>query len=191
MASEWETVIGLECHVQLATKSKLFSPAPSRYGDAPNANVDVVDAGLPGVLPVVNDEAVRKLLKLTTRISTKNMYAFSCTGAISQYTDPRQIVAEFVGVRRALYVRRKQLEEALMTSRVLRLANQCRFLEMLAEVCVRNSVGVRHLSSCLPLRLACDGERETCCRNSVFCGGAGSSSDPLYELSVLWFPLSG
>ena len=93
----------------------------------------------------LNDVAVRKLLKLTTKISTKNMYAFSCTGAISQYTDPRQIVAEFVGVRRALYVRRKQLEEALMASRVLRLANQCRFLEMLAEVCVCINVGMRHL----------------------------------------------
>jgi aspartyl-tRNA(Asn)/glutamyl-tRNA(Gln) amidotransferase subunit B len=62
--SEWETVIGLECHVQLATKSKLFSPAPSRYGDPPNTNVDVVDAGLPGVLPVVNDEAVRMAVTL-------------------------------------------------------------------------------------------------------------------------------
>ena len=60
----YETVIGLECHVQLSTASKLFSPAPSHYGDAPNTNVDVVDAGLPGVLPVLNSRAVDFAIRL-------------------------------------------------------------------------------------------------------------------------------
>jgi aspartyl-tRNA(Asn)/glutamyl-tRNA(Gln) amidotransferase subunit B len=60
----YETVIGLETHVQLNTVSKLFSPAPNRYGDAPNTNVDVVDAGLPGVLPVPNAAAIWCAVKL-------------------------------------------------------------------------------------------------------------------------------
>ena len=78
-------------------------------------------------------ELVRKTLKLTTRLSTKNMYAFSPTGAITQYNDPRQIITEFVPVRRALYARRKQREEALIGSRLLRLSNQGRFLELIAQ----------------------------------------------------------
>ena len=56
---EWEPVIGLEIHVQLATKSKLFSGAATRYGAAPNVQACAVDLGLPGVLPVINAEAVR------------------------------------------------------------------------------------------------------------------------------------
>ena len=51
-------VVGLEVHVHLATKSKLFSPAPVRYGDAPNHAVHPVDLGLPGVLPVMNERVV-------------------------------------------------------------------------------------------------------------------------------------
>ena len=55
----WEPVIGLEIHVQLATRSKLFSGAATRYGAAPNVQACAVDLGLPGVLPVINAEAVR------------------------------------------------------------------------------------------------------------------------------------
>jgi aspartyl-tRNA(Asn)/glutamyl-tRNA(Gln) amidotransferase subunit B len=62
--SEWELVVGLECHVQLLTASKLFSPARNRYGDEPNTNVDVVDVGLPGVLPVLNGKAVELAVRL-------------------------------------------------------------------------------------------------------------------------------
>lgn len=63
-ATDWELVIGLEVHVQLLTRSKLFSPAPSRYGDGPNHNVDVVDVALPGTLPVTNAAAVDMALAL-------------------------------------------------------------------------------------------------------------------------------
>jgi aspartyl-tRNA(Asn)/glutamyl-tRNA(Gln) amidotransferase subunit B len=56
--SAWETVIGLEIHVQLKTKSKLFSSAPNRFGDEPNTNISVVCTGQPGALPVLNKEAV-------------------------------------------------------------------------------------------------------------------------------------
>ncbi|MEL7310551.1 MAG: Asp-tRNA(Asn)/Glu-tRNA(Gln) amidotransferase subunit GatB [Pseudomonadota bacterium] len=55
----WETVIGLEIHVQLATRSKIFSSAPTAYGAEPNSQANVVDLGFPGVLPVLNEEAVR------------------------------------------------------------------------------------------------------------------------------------
>ncbi len=55
---DWETVVGLEVHVELATDTKLFSAAPSRFGDEPNTNVTPVCLGLPGSLPVLNRRAV-------------------------------------------------------------------------------------------------------------------------------------
>ncbi len=56
---EWETVIGLEIHAQLATKSKIFSSAATAYGAEPNTQACAIDLGLPGVLPVLNREVVR------------------------------------------------------------------------------------------------------------------------------------
>jgi len=56
---EWETVIGLEIHAQLSTKSKLFSGSSTKYGQEPNTQANVVDLAMPGVLPVLNTEAVR------------------------------------------------------------------------------------------------------------------------------------
>jgi len=56
---EWETVIGLEVHVQLATKSKIFSGASTAFGAAPNTQACAVDLALPGTLPVLNEQAVR------------------------------------------------------------------------------------------------------------------------------------
>ena len=61
---QWETVIGLEVHVQLATASKLFSSARNQFGDTPNSNACAIDLGFPGTLPVVNKEAVRMAAKL-------------------------------------------------------------------------------------------------------------------------------
>ncbi len=55
----WESVIGLEIHAQLATRSKIFSGSPTAYGAAPNTQANLVDLGYPGVLPVLNAEAVR------------------------------------------------------------------------------------------------------------------------------------
>ena len=60
---DWETVIGLEIHVQLATHSKIFSAASTAYGAAPNTQACAVDLGMPGVLPVLNAEAVRMAVK--------------------------------------------------------------------------------------------------------------------------------
>ncbi len=62
--SDWEIVVGLEVHVQLKTARKLFSPAAVRFGQAPNADVDAVDTGLPGALPVLNPQAVEMAVKV-------------------------------------------------------------------------------------------------------------------------------
>ncbi len=59
MSTPWEVVIGLEIHTQLATDSKIFSGASTAYGAAPNTQACLVDLGYPGVLPVLNAEAVR------------------------------------------------------------------------------------------------------------------------------------
>lgn len=56
--TEWEIVVGLEVHVELATNTKLFSHAPNRFGDDPNTNITPVCLGLPGSLPVLNRKAV-------------------------------------------------------------------------------------------------------------------------------------
>ena len=56
---DWETVIGLEIHAQLATSSKIFSGSSTTYGAQPNTQASAVDLGLPGVLPVLNEEVVR------------------------------------------------------------------------------------------------------------------------------------
>jgi aspartyl-tRNA(Asn)/glutamyl-tRNA(Gln) amidotransferase subunit B len=60
---EWEVVIGLEIHAQLATKSKIFSGSSTEYGAEPNTQASAVDLGLPGVLPVLNEEAVKMAIK--------------------------------------------------------------------------------------------------------------------------------
>jgi aspartyl-tRNA(Asn)/glutamyl-tRNA(Gln) amidotransferase subunit B len=60
---DWEVVIGLEIHAQLATNSKIFSGSSTAYGAEPNTQANAVDLGLPGVLPVLNEEAVRMAAK--------------------------------------------------------------------------------------------------------------------------------
>jgi aspartyl-tRNA(Asn)/glutamyl-tRNA(Gln) amidotransferase subunit B len=75
----WETVIGLEIHAQLATRSKIFSSAATAYGAAPNAQANLVDLGYPGVLPVLNREAVRMAVKfglaIGAQISPRSIFA--------------------------------------------------------------------------------------------------------------------
>jgi len=68
---EWETVIGLEIHTQLATKSKIFSGAPTAYGAVPNTQACAVDLGLPGVLPVLNKEVVTMAIKFGLAIGAQ------------------------------------------------------------------------------------------------------------------------
>ena len=68
---EWETVIGLEIHAQLATKSKIFSGASTIYGAKPNTQACAVDLGLPGVLPVINEQAILMAIKFGLAIGAE------------------------------------------------------------------------------------------------------------------------
>ncbi len=68
---EWETVIGLEIHAQLATRSKIFSGSSTAYGAPPNAQASLIDLGYPGVLPVLNVAAVRMAVKLGLAINAR------------------------------------------------------------------------------------------------------------------------
>jgi aspartyl-tRNA(Asn)/glutamyl-tRNA(Gln) amidotransferase subunit B len=76
---EWETVIGLEIHAQLATQSKIFSSSATAYGAPPNAQANLVDLGYPGVLPVLNSEAVRMAvlfgLAIDARVAPRSVFA--------------------------------------------------------------------------------------------------------------------
>jgi aspartyl-tRNA(Asn)/glutamyl-tRNA(Gln) amidotransferase subunit B len=69
--SDWEVVIGLEIHAQLATKSKIFSGSATAYGAPPNSQADLVDLAYPGVLPVLNAEAVRMAVKFGLSIGAE------------------------------------------------------------------------------------------------------------------------
>ena len=60
---DWEVVIGLEVHAQITSQSKLFSGASTAFGSEPNANVSLVDAAMPGMLPVVNGECIRQAVR--------------------------------------------------------------------------------------------------------------------------------
>jgi len=75
----WESVIGLEIHVQLATDSKIFSSSPTKFGAEQNIQASIIDLGLPGVLPVLNKEAVNKAisfgLAINADISKKTIFA--------------------------------------------------------------------------------------------------------------------
>lgn len=98
--SPWELVVGLEVHAQVISQSKLFSGASASYGGEPNTHVSLVDAGFPGMLPVINRECVAQAVRtglglkarvnLESRFDRKNyFYADLPTGyQISQFTHP-------------------------------------------------------------------------------------------------------
>jgi aspartyl-tRNA(Asn)/glutamyl-tRNA(Gln) amidotransferase subunit B len=77
--TEWETVIGLEIHAQLMTRSKIFSRSATAYGAPPNAQANLVDLAYPGVLPVLNAEAVRMAVKfglaINARVARRSIFA--------------------------------------------------------------------------------------------------------------------
>jgi aspartyl-tRNA(Asn)/glutamyl-tRNA(Gln) amidotransferase subunit B len=125
---DWETVIGLEIHAQLATRSKIFSGSPTAYGAAPNVQANLVDLGYPGVLPVLNREAVRMAVKFGLAIGAgvarrsifarKNYFYPDLPKGyqISQYEQP--VVAKGAveilledGTRKTVGVTRAHLEE--------------------------------------------------------------------------------
>jgi aspartyl-tRNA(Asn)/glutamyl-tRNA(Gln) amidotransferase subunit B len=70
-AMSWETVIGLEIHAQLATRTKIFSGSSTAFGAAPNTQANLVDLGYPGVLPVLNQNAVKMAVKFGLAVGAK------------------------------------------------------------------------------------------------------------------------
>src|SRR3990170_1464421 len=74
----WEVVIGMEVHAQVTSKSKLFSGASTAFGGEPNSHVSLVDAAMPGMLPVINEECVRQAIRtglgLNARINLKSVF---------------------------------------------------------------------------------------------------------------------
>jgi len=68
---DWEIIIGLEVHAQVASKSKLFSGSATDYGSAPNTQVSLVDAGMPGMLPVVNEFCIEQAVKTGFGLNAK------------------------------------------------------------------------------------------------------------------------
>lgn len=75
---EWEMVIGMEIHAQVTSNSKLFSGAPTAFGGEPNSHVSLVDAAMPGMLPVINEECVRQAVRtglgLNAQINLRSVF---------------------------------------------------------------------------------------------------------------------
>ena len=75
---DWEVVVGMEVHAQVTSKAKLFSGASTEFGGAPNSHVSLVDAAMPGMLPVINDECVRQAVRtglgLKAKINLKSVF---------------------------------------------------------------------------------------------------------------------
>jgi aspartyl-tRNA(Asn)/glutamyl-tRNA(Gln) amidotransferase subunit B len=124
----WETVIGLEIHAQLATRSKIFSGSATAYGAEPNTQANLVDLGYPGVLPVLNGDAVRMAIRFGiatgSKIARRSIFArknyfypdLPKGYQISQYERPvvedgsLEIVLED-GTRKTIGITRAHLEE--------------------------------------------------------------------------------
>jgi aspartyl-tRNA(Asn)/glutamyl-tRNA(Gln) amidotransferase subunit B len=75
---DWEVVVGMEVHAQVTSKSKLFSGASTEFGGAPNSHVSLVDAAMPGMLPVINEECVKQAIRtglgLKAKINVKSVF---------------------------------------------------------------------------------------------------------------------
>jgi len=75
---DWEVVIGMEVHAQVTSQAKLFSGASTEFGGAPNSHVSLVDAAMPGMLPVINEECVRQAIRtglgLEAKINLKSVF---------------------------------------------------------------------------------------------------------------------
>src|SRR6476660_9740654 len=75
---DWEVVIGMEVHAQVTSQAKLFSGASTEFGGAPNSHVSLVDAAMPGMLPVINEECVRQAIRtglgLKAKINLKSVF---------------------------------------------------------------------------------------------------------------------
>ena len=81
--SKWETVIGLEIHAQIQSNSKLFSSSSTKFGSKPNSQVSLVDAAMPGMLPVINEYCIKQAVKTGLGLNAK-INSYSIPQAISQ-----------------------------------------------------------------------------------------------------------
>jgi aspartyl-tRNA(Asn)/glutamyl-tRNA(Gln) amidotransferase subunit B len=124
---DWEMVIGLEVHAQVTSNSKLFSGASTEFGGEPNAHVSLVDAAMPGMLPVINEECVRQAVRtglgLNAQINLRSVfdrknyfYPDLPQGyQISQYKSPivgeGEVVVEADGESVAIGIERLHLEQ--------------------------------------------------------------------------------
>jgi aspartyl-tRNA(Asn)/glutamyl-tRNA(Gln) amidotransferase subunit B len=155
----WEAVIGLEIHVELNTKSKLFSQAPNHFGDEPNTNITEICTGQPGALPVLNKEAVRKAIQFGCAIQA-NIAKFSKFDRksyfypdsprnfqITQYDQPivkgGTVIAEVDGEEKSFAVNRVHLEDdAGMLKHFSTFAGVdynragCPLIEIVSEPCI-------------------------------------------------------
>src|SRR5499427_4180908 len=68
---EWEVVIGMEVHAQITSNAKLFSGASTEFGGEPNSHVSLVDAAMPGMLPVINEECVKQAIRTGLGLKAK------------------------------------------------------------------------------------------------------------------------
>lgn len=123
----FETVIGIEVHVELKTASKIFSPSPNMFGNEPNSNVNPIDLGYPGVLPVLNKEVVNYAMKAAmalncdiashTKFDRKNYFYPDNPKAyqISQFDQPigenGWIEIEVDGKKKRIGITRLHIEE--------------------------------------------------------------------------------
>src|SRR5215203_700605 len=78
VSGDWEVVIGMEIHAQVTSQAKLFSGASTRFGGEPNSHVSLVDAAMPGMLPVINEECVKQAIRtglgLKAAINLKSVF---------------------------------------------------------------------------------------------------------------------
>ena len=123
----WECVIGLEAHVQLSTETKLFSRASTSFGEEPNTNVNLVDCGLPGVLPTVNKNAFYKAIRFglavdadinqTSLFDRKNYFypdlpkGYQITQMELPIVSGGKVEIEIEGVKKIINLTRAHLEE--------------------------------------------------------------------------------
>lgn len=158
---DWEAVIGLEIHVELNTKSKLFSVAPNHFGDEPNTNITEVCTGQPGALPVLNQEAVRKAVQFGCAIQAevahfsqfdRKSYFYPDSPRnfqITQYEHPivkgGVVVAEVGGEEKTFAVNRVHLEDdAGMLKHFSTFAGVdynragCPLIEIVSEPCIHS-----------------------------------------------------
>src|ERR1041385_7519641 len=187
---DWEVVIGLEVHAQVSSQSKLFSGASAEFGGEPNSHVSLVDAAMPGMLPVINEECVRQAVRtglgLNARINLRSVfdrknYFYSDLPQgyqISQYKSPivgeGEVIVELEGGRTATVgIERLHLEQDpakmqhdKLPSQSLVALNRCgvALLEIVSKPDIRDAeqakAYVTKLRSILRYLGTCDGDME-------------------------------